>query len=553
MTEVNNLTALRGTNPSLSPVYVKGHANPGDGGGGIFYWKTSAAFATGAYSNENYGTIIKSTYLGAPSGSWAREYDGYIDTRFFGVFGGGGDSTTEIQRAIDFAELNSGSNPSMQSSTVYVPSGVYVISTLTLKSNISFIGDNRSTPFFNAKSGGLPGEYMFEIEDGPVSIEVKNLFLNGNGTDRGCFLLEAKLDSTGTHGGIWNSVFKNLKISNFKGIGMHFKGGIRGDGSPQADALAFKLPNIHNIIENVTISRGSSANQALYLSGQNAQYTFVTCTFNGTASEDGNEVYTFATGHNVTLESDKDHTCATIQFLNCSNQNSDYGYYIKNGENILISNNWFENIGVSVTAIAENTDFTRPSKGIVVDDCRFANAAGFGGLDAPTNIKNGQNVSVVDSYVQVSNSFATAGGPAPSASASFLSASNSNAGGVKLSNNTFGGSAPSKSFGVVEVVNIDTSNNSITTFAHNSVFVNFVAFQVVDTIISELGAAETLTIRANGGPVTFTRNDNIWFSTTNPSTNLVLLNGEIATFTRIDKAQGGNQSFFQLTSVVHAF
>jgi hypothetical protein len=63
MTEVTNLQALRGivgsTNGEL--YYVKGHTNLGDGGDGIFMWRTEQIFINGIYQDDNNGTILKTT------------------------------------------------------------------------------------------------------------------------------------------------------------------------------------------------------------------------------------------------------------------------------------------------------------------------------------------------------------------------------------------------------------------------------------------------------------------------------------------------------------
>lgn len=62
MTEVLNLQALRTIVGSFDGelYYAKGHTSAGDGGGGIFMWRTNSVFiGTGIYNQENNGTIIK--------------------------------------------------------------------------------------------------------------------------------------------------------------------------------------------------------------------------------------------------------------------------------------------------------------------------------------------------------------------------------------------------------------------------------------------------------------------------------------------------------------
>lgn len=63
MTKLTNINALKTFSPIPSagtPVYIKGHTTAGDGGGGIFIWRTESVFiGTGMYNQNNDGTIIK--------------------------------------------------------------------------------------------------------------------------------------------------------------------------------------------------------------------------------------------------------------------------------------------------------------------------------------------------------------------------------------------------------------------------------------------------------------------------------------------------------------
>lgn len=108
MTEVLNLQALRSI-VGISDgdlYYAKGHTSAGDGGGGIFMWRTGAIFLTGnppsipgIYSVDNNGTIIQAVIGGIPddTGRWVRQYDGYINVLYFGAFGVGNPYNIEIK------------------------------------------------------------------------------------------------------------------------------------------------------------------------------------------------------------------------------------------------------------------------------------------------------------------------------------------------------------------------------------------------------------------------------------------------------------------------
>jgi hypothetical protein len=161
MTEVLNLQALRGIVGNIDGelYYAKGHTSAGDGGGGVFMWRTGNAFKTnqtppstpptsGIYSVDNYGTIIQAIIGGIPndSGRWIRQYDGYISVVWFGAFGTFDTLPPEssynirIQNAIDFAALNAKINPILKSSTVFIPNGSYQLSNIILKSGVTILG-----------------------------------------------------------------------------------------------------------------------------------------------------------------------------------------------------------------------------------------------------------------------------------------------------------------------------------------------------------------------------------------------------------------------------
>lgn len=282
MTEVNNLTDLKSVTPTTgAAIYVKGHTSAGDGGGGVFLWRTEPVFQNIAiYAIDNNGTIIKSN-LTPNTGRWVRQYEDYINVLFFGAFGTGGNYTTAIQTAIDFAKLNTGANSLVKGSTVFIPNGNYLIDKITLKNGVSIIGE--SLYFTNISPSSyayLSTDYIFYIEDGPVSINISNLRIDGNNKDVGCFLLEAKTGSAGD-GGLWYSTFKNILIEHFYKISIYIKGG----GFQFPDTYTTKV-NQFTIFENVRVFKGNTTAVSFYtnslkMSGQNGQISFINCQFDG--------------------------------------------------------------------------------------------------------------------------------------------------------------------------------------------------------------------------------------------------------------------------------
>jgi hypothetical protein len=95
-------------------VELLGYHAPGDGGGGTFYWDTSAAS-----EDDNAGTVIKPVQ---PSqlGGWRRVFDGSVSVKWFGAVGNGiTDDTDAIQAAEDVVAVVGG--------IVLFPPGTYII------------------------------------------------------------------------------------------------------------------------------------------------------------------------------------------------------------------------------------------------------------------------------------------------------------------------------------------------------------------------------------------------------------------------------------------
>lgn len=98
-------------NASAAVCSVTGYRNPGDGGGGSFYWDEQCALP------DDDGTIVGT----GTKGRWRRIFTGAIDTRWFGSVGDGVvDDAAAIQNAINAAIT--------QRVGVYVPPGTHRIS-----------------------------------------------------------------------------------------------------------------------------------------------------------------------------------------------------------------------------------------------------------------------------------------------------------------------------------------------------------------------------------------------------------------------------------------
>ncbi len=549
MTEVANLIALRNLTITTDTIYVKGYDNPGDGGGGLFLWRTESQFQTGDYSIENYGTIIKSNIVPNNQGSWIRQYDGYINVLYFGALGTFDSPTLppqpnynlRIQNAIDFASLNSKINPTLKGSTVFIPNGSYQLSNIIFKSGVTILGESIDSTIIYATQGT---GYLFEIEIGPVYLNIYNLKIIGNNTNKGCFLFEAKpgiptpIDPV-ADGGLWYSTIKNVLILHFNGNGIYLQGGI------STGEYAYLLPNQFNVFENLRVFKNNDANfslfsNALKMTGQIGQHTFINCQFDG-FTKITNGIKTYDKWVNVSIENTgSDYaSSAVITFLNCTIQESDYGVRINYAENVTFDNCWFENLGVALMILGDK----EISKSINILNNRFANASGFGSLSAPNNIKAGQCVSVNKSVVNIYNNYITASDPNGVDNGSKFIFGFPDNNGINCYNNTFKDNNPklSRTFGIMQS-NIGVVTNSIDCKSNKLVFIN-PSSSIIKNIKSAINAGEILIIRANGGNITFDNTGNIFLTN---RTTFSLANGEIASFVKIDF--GTTSETYQLLS-----
>lgn len=562
MTEVLNINDLK-----LIPitsltiegdlVNVKCHSILTDGGGGVFMWREGSEFTLlGRYQNDNGGTIIQPYQtLPLPQGKWVRQYVGHINVLYFRALGQGGNYNTEIQAAIDFAAINAQNNPLLKGSTVFIPNGSYVLSDIILRSGVDVIGESISnTNIYTTEGEGTNEDYLFKIESGPVFLNIANLNIIGEYTNKegdtiqtkkGCFYIEAQPNVNPSdpleHGGLWYSTFKNILIRKFRKDGIYFKG---GSGNYTA------VLNQFNILENVRVFKHNNTDfeyfsNALKMKGQNGQFTFINCQFDGyryRASTDY-EMYKYDKWFNVVIENDGYITSNVVTFLNCTFQDSDYGILINYAENITIDNCWFENLGVAIMVQGDK----EISKSINILNNRFANALGFGSLPADFNIKIGQCVSVQNSVVSIYNNYVTASTPQKvNPKSAFVLGFPDNV-GINLYANTFRDNSHllRKTFGVMQTINI--ADGLIDCKSNKLIFVNYdpLSDNIIKSIVSSLNAGEFLTIRANGGVIKFLDGNNLFLTN---RTDFSINNGEIAIFIKIDI--GTNNETFQLVSFV---
>ncbi|MBC7722861.1 MAG: hypothetical protein H7068_12610 [Pedobacter sp.] len=390
---------------------------------------------------------------------------------------------------------------------------------------------------------------MFEMERGVVNINISNLNLSGQDTLRGAFLFRADGQITPPfHGGLMNSRISNINIYGFKGHGIYLSGG--GENSN------FLLPNQFNIFENVRIFNFSNEKNALKMDGEQGQITFLNCEFDGYRTEISPEIYNYKKGKNIHIENIRQYTSAVISFVNCTCQDADYGFLIEFAENITIDNCWFENLGVAIIVRSNFQDppsiNDNPCKSINIVNNRFANAAGFGSLNTPNNLKLGYCLGVSNSFVNVNNNYVTVSDPEGkyfNLKSSFISASHNEKGGISAQGNTFQVNKLGKTFGIMQLLTVTA--DILNCAGNKLVFVDGTTHPTINTIQSSINAGEYLAIRVEQGNVTIKNTDNIAFRTTSSTFSFTITNGEIATFVKVDNFVGSNYETYQLVSIMN--
>lgn len=125
---LENMAALKAATPSTTDIAtIKGYHTAGDGGGGDFYWDSSATEA------DNQGTIIESTTTS--TGRWKRIYpEGSINVKWFGAQTGTlTDQSAAFNKAIQALSASGGE--------LFIPAGAYELyGGITLVSNLTING-----------------------------------------------------------------------------------------------------------------------------------------------------------------------------------------------------------------------------------------------------------------------------------------------------------------------------------------------------------------------------------------------------------------------------
>ena len=144
---------------------------------------------------------------------------------------------------------------------------------------------------------------------------------------------------------------------------MGFLGGSSGTTNPSVNQFIS--------MENVRVIKSSTlaASRALWIHGQNGQFTFTNCTF--TSKKDLSTL----PGTNIDIKglstSENGPFPAIINFDTCIIEDANLGVLIDNAQNINFNGCWFENLNSAIKS-------TNESLGINISKSRFLNASTMG-------------------------------------------------------------------------------------------------------------------------------------------------------------------------------
>lgn len=546
---LTNLEALRkfGVPESGDMVCVKGHTTVRDGGEGFFY------FNPNLIAPDDDGVIIKpkDTDLDNP-GRWVRHLDGFINVNYYGVKAGKksqGNYTSEtIQRVIDFAASNTAySQPDFGSgNTVFFPSGEYIIDgSLRLPSGVQILGEENT--LLTAKKGAN-FDYFFTMEAGKVLISMENIRINGNMVPNiGGIYFKSRPGEDGT-GGLWQSRFRNINIVNILGHGIHLEG---NDSQGVNGPISYKAPNQMTVFENVRVTRFNDEKNSLRMTQYQGQMTFINCLFLGKRDRTslGTNVYISQPGGHV------------VSFINCTIQESVYGFKMHDSSNITIENCWFENLYCSIDVTG--------GKSINILNSKFSNAAGYGSegftgpVNLPEDIPNGSCIMSEDSTINVErNSVRVTDVDSPDAHKSTFifgrvsSTTLTNNNTIVSRDNSFVDPRISRTIGIVQTIPVQT--RTIILDGRTNVAADFDRNSVLRKIESTVSGGQQITLKiskfSGSGTVKIKdwegvrRKGNI---SLNGEKQLVLSHGQEATFLKIDAplSNNGDEAIYKLVSV----
>ena len=236
------------------------------------------------------------------------------------------------------------------------PEGTYLVEHLTLKGYRHYFGKNLHKTIIKPKQSSISN--FIEMEEDVVQyVRMENIWIEGIGNNNpkqnGLYL-----KATGNyHGGLWNSMFKNIRISNFNGIQLAL---ISGGNS--------MFPIQGNTFERVAClcnNHLDSDSMALLIEGQVEQSQFTQCAFGGQTQTQGT-IIKFRRRRNGdgSLITGADTAGNGLTFIQTYVGNGNEGINFERSTNIKWIGGYFEKLNGVI-------NINTVSNGIYIDKCEF--------------------------------------------------------------------------------------------------------------------------------------------------------------------------------------
>lgn len=300
-------------------------------------------------------------------------------------------------------------DPNAKPVTLYLGPFTYNVTQIVLRSGLQIIGDS-STTLTSASTTNQPVFVLEQTTNNNAAqhVYLKNLHIQGaaGNTTQDAFFIDC---STTTNTGLWYSLFEDIFIQGFNGIGLHLRG--RNDN--------YSAVNQFSTFINVTVFRLGSGN-AVRIEGANGALKFINGEFDGPGkAAGGTNIYVGSYGSNTfayPFSVDFDGTtsqaanvavnvngCLNCRFANSHHEQLNGGYLVSNGAgntSLLIDHSYFAPDGSYVnggSGYLVNVTGTAPNNSVV-----FSNNT-FGGT--PDHVLSGP----ITAYASFGNSSAVPG------------------------------------------------------------------------------------------------------------------------------------------------
>lgn len=193
--------------------------------------------------------------------------------------------------------LNLGNiDPGFKAITIYLGPYTYTVKQVTLRKGLKIIGmgaSGGSQPptcsstapcngtILQSINGNNPVFVVPQADNAPATnVQLYGFQLLGSvgNTSQDGFFLDA---SSSLNSGLWFSIFEDISVSGFAGVGIHLRA--RNNDFLSADQWI--------LFRNVTVKRTAGGGNALRLEGSVFELRFTNCQFDGQAMGDGTNIY----------------------------------------------------------------------------------------------------------------------------------------------------------------------------------------------------------------------------------------------------------------------